>query len=37
MLTQQITHLLTLNPSDFSVTPGISIVHPQTLRNSQHN
>jgi predicted nucleic acid-binding protein len=39
MLTRQITHLLTLNPSDFrdASGSGIIVIHPQTLSNSQSN
>ncbi|MBR8836780.1 MAG: type II toxin-antitoxin system VapC family toxin [Stigonema ocellatum SAG 48.90 = DSM 106950] len=31
MLTHEITHLLTFNPSDFAVTSSITIVRPQEL------
>jgi predicted nucleic acid-binding protein len=33
MLTQHITHLLTLNVRDFPSIPDITIVHPQDLLN----
>jgi predicted nucleic acid-binding protein len=31
MLAHQITHLLTFNPSDFTIAPNLVIVHPQDL------
>ncbi len=31
MLTSEISHILTLNPNDFSGVPGITIVHPQEV------
>ncbi|ESA34563.1 twitching motility protein [Leptolyngbya sp. Heron Island J] len=31
MLTSGMSHILTLNPNDFSGVPGISIVHPQQI------
>lgn len=34
MLAHGVTHLLTFNPSDFVVTPSITIVRPQELGNS---
>lgn len=34
MLASDISHILTLNPTDFSGIPGISVVHPQEIIDS---
>ena len=37
MLTSGISHILTLNPNDFSGVPGITIVHPQKVLDEATN
>lgn len=34
MLASDISHILTLNPKDFSGIPGITIMHPQEILNN---
>ena len=34
MLASDITHILTLNPQDFSGISGITVVHPQEILDS---
>jgi hypothetical protein len=34
MLASGISHVLTLNPTDFSGIPGIAVVHPQEVIDS---
>ncbi|MBE9041788.1 PIN domain-containing protein [Oscillatoriales cyanobacterium LEGE 11467] len=37
MLTSDISHVLTLNPNDFSGIPGITVVHPREIVESARN
>ncbi|NEQ66316.1 MAG: type II toxin-antitoxin system VapC family toxin [Symploca sp. SIO2D2] len=37
MLTSDISHVLTLNPNDFSSIPGITVVHPWEIVQSSSN